>query len=341
MPIIPYLRKESGFYHLRGTHLGVRVDRSSGTRSHEHARILAAKEEKEIFERFAYGAKAVETFAGAAADYLRAGGEAEHMTPLIEHFGLTKLRDIDQAALDAFALRHMPDVQPSTRRRKIYTPFIACWNHAVAGNKAEPRKWKRPDAGRKRVEWRTPEEMEALMAALKPATRALVTFYLGSGARASEALNAVWSDFSPAAHRVTLWGDITKNEQERFVDLCPRAREALPARRGPTDPVFLNTHGQPWHAYDAVNLALRRGCKRANVRHTSCHILRHTWATWRYAVTRDLRKLMDQGGWASPELAMRYTHAGTDDLADAVKAHGWEQQGSGVSPGVKIIKEAK
>jgi integrase len=156
----------------------------------------------------------------------------------------------------------------------------------------------------------------------------LVTFYLGTGARASEGLRLVWGDISPAAHRVTLWADITKAGRDRTIELGARVRAALPQRRSPHDPVFLNSKGAPWHAYDAVNLALRRAAKRASVRPVSCHALRHSWATWTYAVTRNLERLMSEGGWASPELAMRYMHGASEDLADAVRVHNWEQSGS-------------
>jgi len=54
------------------------------------------------------------------------------------------------------------------------------------------------------------------------------------------------------------------------------------------------------------------------------HALRHTWATWAYAVTRDINFVMEQGGWASEKLALRYIHGATPDLARRVKAHGWE-----------------
>jgi len=114
----------------------------------------------------------------------------------------------------------------------------------------------------------------------------------------------------------------------------------MPQRRGADEPVFLNTRGQPWHAYDAINLALKRGCKKAEIRLISCHVLRHTWATWAYALHRDLQLLMNQGGWASPELAMRYMHAGTDDLADEVRAHDWELLGKSNPETPKILKEA-
>lgn len=340
MSIKPY-RRPNGVYHLRGTYLGVRVDESARTRSLEHAKVLAAKTQQDIFERYVKGPQAVATFAEAAADYLAGGGEGRYMTALIEHFGLTKLSEIDQAALDRAAQVLYPNASPVTRRRQVYAPFIACWNVAADAKKAEVRKWKRPSAGKRRVEWRTPAEVEAILAELEPNTRGLVTFYTGIGCRATEALDLVWSDISPAAQKVTFWADITKAGNSRSVDIGQRVRDALPQRRGPNDPVFLNSFGEPWHAYDAVNLALGRACKRAGVRHTSCHVLRHSFATWAYAVTKDLEKLMEQGGWASPELAMRYMHAASGDLAAEVRAHNWELLGSTLPAKRKKLKEAK
>lgn len=327
MPIKPYLRK-SGVYHLRGTYLGVRVDQSAGTRSAAHAKMLAAKAENDIYERLIKGARATVTFAEAAADYIEGGGEARYMGPLIEHFALTKLSAINQATLDTAAGRLYPNASPATRRRQVHAPFIACWNAAVRSGKAEARQWRRPHCGNRRLVWLTPDEAELLLAELHPSVRALVTFYLGTGARASEALQLRWHDISPAAERVQLWGDITKSGRDRWVDLGARVREALPQRRGADEPVFLNSRGDAWHGYDAVNLALKRACARAGLRPISCHVLRHTWATWAYAATRDLETLMRQGGWASPELAMRYMHGGTDDLAHQVRTHNWELLGS-------------
>lgn len=54
------------------------------------------------------------------------------------------------------------------------------------------------------------------------------------------------------------------------------------------------------------------------------HVFRHTWGTWAYSVTRDMPWVMSQGGWASTDLAMRYIHVGTADLAEDVMLHGWE-----------------
>lgn len=71
--------------------------------------------------------------------------------------------------------------------------------------------------------------------------------------------------------------------------------------------------------------------QREDIPRIHCHVFRHTWATWAYAVTRDMPWVMAQGGWASTTLAMRYIHVGAADLAEDVVAHGWEIR-AGSSP---------
>ena len=40
----------------------------------------------------------------------------------------------------------------------------------------------------------------------------------------------------------------------------------------------------------------------------SPHDLRHTWASWHYALQRDLLTLKIEGGWSSVALVERYAH---------------------------------
>jgi integrase len=70
--------------------------------------------------------------------------------------------------------------------------------------------------------------------------------------------------------------------------------------------------------------------QREDIPRIHCHVFRHTWATWAYAVTRDMPWVMAQGGWATAALAMRYIHVGSADLAEDVLDHGWE-----IRPGIK------
>lgn len=315
--------RASGIYRIRGSHHGVTIDRSARTRKPGEADKVREKIEREIFEQVVLGKAPPYSFAEAARDYMRGGGDGEFLKVIIEEFGLRDVRSLKQADIDRIAMRLYPEAKNSTRNRKVYTPFIAVMKYAANDGRREDRRWRRPEQPQGRTDWRTPDEMERILAKLAPNARALATFYLGTFCRATEAIELKWRDVSPAAQRVTFWE--TKGGYARHVDLVPRVREMLPQRAQDDEAaVFMSDRdGTPWHGYDAMNLALKRACKAAGARHLSCHTLRHTGATWRYALTRDVTELMKVGGWKTPEMVFRYVHAGTDDLAVMLHAHNW------------------
>jgi Phage integrase family len=59
-------------------------------------------------------------------------------------------------------------------------------------------------------------------------------------------------------------------------------------------------------------------CRRAGLSGVTPHTLRHTWASWHYQQHRDLRKLMDLGGWNSLAMVVRYSHVNADEHADSI-----------------------
>jgi integrase len=52
----------------------------------------------------------------------------------------------------------------------------------------------------------------------------------------------------------------------------------------------------------------------------SPHTLRHTWASWHYAMHRDLLLLKRDGGWASVAMVERYAHLAPAIIAPAAQA---------------------
>ena len=56
----------------------------------------------------------------------------------------------------------------------------------------------------------------------------------------------------------------------------------------------------------------------------TCYTLRHSFATWHYAQSKDILKLMSTGGWAKVDMVRRYTKDAPDDLPDRLLAHGWD-----------------
>jgi integrase len=60
----------------------------------------------------------------------------------------------------------------------------------------------------------------------------------------------------------------------------------------------------------------------------SPHVLRHTWATWHYAVNKDLLLLKREGGWASVAQVERYAHLMPAGYEDEIRRV-WGLLGSG------------
>jgi len=343
MPLKLYPRP-NGIFHIRGTVQGRRVDESARTRVRSEAEQIRAQLEADLFKRAIYGDKAVATFAEAVDLYTLAGKPADHLAQIVSRIGLTPLRSIDQGFVDQLASDMKPGSSPATRIRQVYTPISAVMNFA-APKLCDPVRFVKPKGTGKRVDYMTPGEVDTLLDFLPPHLSRLVAFYVATGCRASEALNLEWRDVSPGGERIVFWD--TKMGYSRGVDLQARARDALPPRPESNAFVWLNAAGEPWHGYDAINLMMRRYCERhapdgrrltkleladpkaPRFRHVSCHLFRHTWATWAYAVTRDLTFLMGQGGWRSPTMVLRYAHAASEDLAENVQKHGWPIRGTG------------
>src|SRR5437879_5023566 len=70
------------------------------------------------------------TFASAALDYMRAGGERLYLRPILEHFHEQPLCTIRQAEIDAAAEAIGPGRSAATRNRQVYTPISAVLRHA-------------------------------------------------------------------------------------------------------------------------------------------------------------------------------------------------------------------
>ena len=154
-----------------------------------------------------------------------------------------------------------------------------------------------------------PAQAERLVAAASDRLKPLVIFLLGTGARAGEALALEWPDVDLVGRRAIFWQ--TKSGKRRNAELPSRVVAALAELAHREGRVFRHRRG----AYAARPLGSGGQFKRAwavAIQGAGLdpiftpHALRHTWATWHYALNKDLLALKAEGGCASVAMVERY-----------------------------------
>lgn len=296
----------SPHYTIRGTYLGVYVDRSAGTGDKRLAKQLLHKWEKDI-ESGELSNRTGPTFDAAALAYMKAGGERRYLAKLLKHFGSKPLERIDQAAVDAAAVELYPKAGPATRNRQVYTPIAAVLRHADPGHALRLRRPKQP---RGRVRWLEPAEAHALVAAANAKLRPLVVFLLGTGCRITEAISLEWDKVNLA--RQFAWIGKTKNGEPRGVHLPAEVVVEMAVIDSREGRVF--GYRDRWVVYDDWIPA----CKAAGITDFTPHDCRHTWATWmRQYGGMDLRGLLATGAWRDIHSVLRYQHVTASEASKA------------------------
>ena len=320
--------------YLRGTVRGQRVFESAGTDDPDLAEEARAAREAELFRGAVHGVKPRVTFAAAVLSYLQAEPRPAAMKlalgKLVRLWGATvTCDDIDQAKLDrAGRALCRATSTPATRQRQVATPTKAVLSHAARRGWCQLPAFERTKGGKARTDWLTPREAEALLANANRLVRPLLTFLFCTGARVGEAIALTWNDVDLQHARAVLRQ--TKNGNDRILQLCPRAIVTLanlPDREGP---VFRHRRSAAYRLTNKsrttpfggqVRRAWATACSKAGIKPgITPHHARHTWASWDYAVHRDLLGLKARGDWSSVTLVERYAHLVPEGLAPQIVA---------------------
>lgn len=309
---------------IRGSHLGVRVNRSAGTDRAALARRVLRNIENQI-ERGEFSPAPVKDeakFMTSALAYMKAGRSRRYVARLIEHFGAMPLSEIDQAAIDEGAVAMYPNVSPATRNRQVYTPMSAILRHAKRKIELDRPKGSR---GRTITDYLTPEDATAIINAAETFDRELgllLKFLLYTGVRLGEALRLRWDEVSlpesTARIRTSKNGDprqllLRADLVAGMASHCPEDAKGRVFR--------FHQGGHTKHQLlraKLLALGLKcparrpKGWKVPPYRFTwvNFHTFRHTWATWmrRYGGS-DVQGLVATGNWRDTRSAARYAHA--------------------------------
>jgi integrase len=285
----------------------------------------------------------------------RSPNQAALVARLLHHFATTPLAQIKQEQLDrAYAVLLRPGAAPATKLRNVLTPLRAILEHAARRDWCDRPAFEVPKPPPARIAYLTPAQATALVHAAAPHLRPLLVFLIATGARMSEALELDWRHVDLAAARVHLVR--TKTGADRRVDLPPAAVAALSQLQHREGRVFRpgrarRADGRPSRALPQIQYAdndrtsggqiasgWASACGRAGLPGTwheqprtdrekgtvrifrpelHPHDLRHTAATWHYAIHRDILRLKAWGGWSSVKQVEGYAHLLPQSYVDA------------------------
>jgi integrase len=318
-------------YEIRGTYLGVPVERSARTADKK----LAAKIKKQIEREIEAGLitpKGGMTFLEAAVAYMKAGGERTFLGPIIEYNGEYAIRSkmisaIAQRDLDHIANALYPDNTAASRNRQVYTPIIAVLHHAgVEYRFKRPKGWQ----GKKSKSSLSYDEAFALLAEADTIHRELgLLLYtlLYTGRRVGDLLNPNTKLRNLNLKNGTLYLGKTKNGDPitvhlpdhvvaKFNAMPPRpSRKGGMSQRGAGVP-FLERDPDArifrFHKGGHLRKLLAQAMKNAGLsfphRERGFHLLCHTYATWMLPLVGDNYGLARTGRWKDPRSAEGYLH---------------------------------
>lgn len=307
LKLIPPRAGASPYWRVRGSYLGVTVDRSTKATGRTIAGKILKEIEREI-ECGRFAKPAGPTFGEAVVRYLRDGRDPRFINRLLDRFENTPLETINQHVIEDAAFELYPNATPATRNRQVFTPMSAILQHAGVDIRL-----RRPAGanGAKREFTFRQEQAEALISAamgMEPEFGVFLVFLLYTGCRLSEGLSLQVEDVD-LAHSTALVRD-TKNGLDRRVHLPPVLVAALASH-----PQGLHRVGRVFRYHKGQRLSdrLHKAAEAAGVHipdGIAFHAFRHTWASWmrRYAGL-DTTGLVATGAWLSPDAARRYEHA--------------------------------
>jgi integrase/recombinase XerD len=179
-------------------------------------------------------------------------------------------------------------------------------------------------------------EHQALLAA--PRRRAptghrdlcLITLMLNAGLRASEALHLRARDIDWTSGQMMVREGKGKKDRslwlnEADLDLLRSWKSRRPIAG---ELLFTTLRGTPIKDRDLRAMVKRRARKVGIIKDVHPHMLRHTFATDLYRVTKDIRLVQKTLGHADLSTTMIYTHLVDDDVAHAMRTFRQSESGA-------------
>jgi integrase len=343
------IRKDTGALTIVGTVAGQRIRQRAASSDLRLAKAEAVVIERELLKTEWLGERrSARTFGEAAKSYIDATSHSPNHLARIARLMAAIGKDLplgkvnQQIAIDLKRKMLRQGASPRAYVDAVIMPLRAILHHAQRQGWCDMPYFETPKATVGRTLYLLPGQVDRLIEAATPHLQPLLTFLVGTGARMSEALELDWRDVDLQGARAIFWR--TKNGKRRNAALPARVVAALanlPYREGK---VF-RWQDRAGRSRDYADRERRYGgqiktawagaLKRAGLSSDfNPHDLRHTWATWQYAMHRDPLRLKLDGGWSSVALVERYAHLMPAGHEAAIAA-GWHA--SGTAPAARTL----
>jgi len=235
---------------------------------------------------------------------------------LHKHLSGRELASISRAQIVAIGDAKRAETSAPTANR--YLALI----RAVLRRAAGPWEWidKAPyiesfPESRRRVRWITPEQRQALLAALREHQRVCVEFALETGLRQGNVVRLEWSQVDLERRTCWIFADQAKGGSPIGVPLSARAVEVLAGERGKHATRVFTYRGRPFAELNTKSW--KKALRVAGLDNFRWHDLRHAWASAHAMSGTRLSELQELGGWKSEAMVRRYAHFAPDHLRRA------------------------
>ena len=201
MPLKVVTRPGTRILWLSGSVRGQRIRESAGTDNRALADEKRAAREASAFRAAIHGDRVSRPFAEAVLAYLKRprSDDTRHRIGRVLA-GLNRLgrrnvgcEQVDQNLLDRLCdVMLRPKAADSTRLREVISPVKSVLRHAAIRGWCSLPVFETVRQGRRRKEWLTPAEAEAIVSESPPHLKPLFEFMFCTGARRGEALGLDW-----------------------------------------------------------------------------------------------------------------------------------------------------
>ncbi len=282
-----------------GTINGRRVRESTQTTDRTLAEALLLKRERELVGNALFGESSSLTFEEAASLYVQSGGEKRFVSKLVEILGSKQVRDLTARDLLSTCAHLYPDAKPATKARNVCGPVNAVIRRCHDEGLCDLKVFKKPKIEKQPIEAAPDSWLHSFALTAPPRLGALCLFISFTGPRIGEACRLRWSDVDLESCRAII--PMTKNGKSRAVPLAPIVVGALAELSSDLleDDGLVFGYSQRW----LVTNAIKRHCKRANIKYYSTHSIgRHAFATRLLNQGHSLITVKEAGGWKSASM---------------------------------------